>query len=86
MFQMVAGFNVNNGVIFVVYQYQDGMMQWSSGSSEMSLRICEAEWKYELPEGHSILHNSIVGNTNVNKHGRYAFLYKDGVINPAGTF
>ena len=83
-FQVVTGFNDTNNVIFVLYQYQDGMMQWSSSDSEVSIRICETEWRYELPNGDSVLHSSIVSNTNVNEAGRYAFLYKDGVINPAG--
>ena len=83
-FQLVAGFNDTNNAIFVMYQYQDEMMQWSSANSEVSIRICEAEWKYELPEGNSTLHSSIVNNTNVNEAGRYAFLFQDGVINPAG--
>ena len=83
-FQVVAGFNETNNAIFVLYQYQDGMMQWNSTNSEVLIHICEAEWRYELPDGDSMLNTSIVSNTNVNEAGRYAFLYKDGVINPAG--
>ena len=80
----MAGFNDTNNAIFILYQYEDEMMQWSSADSEVSIRICGVEWRYELPVGDSTLHGSIVNNTNVNEPGRYAFLFRDGVIDPAG--
>ena len=83
-FQVVAGFDTDNSRVFVLYQYEDGMMQWSSTNSEVSLRICEVEWNYEFEGDGTILHNSIISNTNVNENGRYAFLFKNGNINPAG--
>ena len=79
---MVAGFDETNNGIFILYQYQDKMMQWSSANSEVSMSICGTP--HELASG-STIHTSVVVNTNVNKDGRYAFLYKDGEIKPAGT-
>ena len=77
---------MTNNSIFIVYQYEDGMMQWSSANSEVSMSICGVDWQYELPSDGSNLHTSIVTNTNVKEPGRYAFLYKDNEINPAGIF
>ena len=79
---MSAGFDTTNNVIFILYQYEDGMMQWSSTNSEVSMNICGTP--HVLISG-SIIHTSVVTSTNVNHDGRYAFLYKDGEINPAGT-
>ena len=81
---MVAAFDTTNDAIFILYQYQDEMMEWSSLNSEVSMDICGTPWKYELPEGETMLHSSIVNGSNVKEPGRYVFLYKDGVIDPAG--
>ena len=76
---------MTNDSIFILYQYDDEMMQWSSANSEVSMSICTANWKYDLPNG-SMLNTSIVTDTNVNEPGRYAFLYRNDEINPAGIF
>ena len=74
-FQVVAAFNQTNNAIFVLYQYQDGMLQWSSSNLKVELHICDDEWTYDPL--------SILTNSNVKEPGRYAFLYNDSGINPA---
>ena len=80
---MVAGFSNTTDRIFVLYQYQDGMMQWSSTKSEVSMQICTATWTYTFTTGS--IHDIIVTDSNVNLLGRYAFLYQNDEIMPAGT-
>ena len=77
MFQVVAAFNETKNAIFVLYQYLDGMFQWSSPNSQASLRICNAEYPLDI--------SNIATESNVKEPGRYAFLYNDSGINPAGT-
>lgn len=82
-FQLVAGFDTDR--IFVLYLYADGMMQWSSVGSEVSLRACDNMWTYELPAGETVLNTNIVTDSNVKEPGKYAFLIKNDSICPAGN-
>ena len=75
-FQVVAAFNKTKNAIFVLYQYLDGMFQWSSPDSKVELRICDEEWNHDP--------SSILTDSNVKEPGRHAFLYNESGINPAG--
>ena len=75
-FQVVAAFNETKNAIFVLYQYQDEMLQWSSSNSKVELHICDNEWTHDP--------SNILTESNVKEPGRYAFLYNDSGVNPAG--
>ena len=51
--------------------------------SKVSMRICEAEWTYDLLAG-NMLNSRLITGSNMKKPGRYAFLCNDSGISPAG--